>query len=100
MSRDERAQYYDAGGIETLDIVRAKLTREQYIGFLLGTSLVYQCRMMHKWQTISDARKAANYSKWLADELDRANDIAEPAANRDHGMGWDLQPWKIHCPEP
>jgi hypothetical protein len=78
MSRDENAQYYDAGGIETLDIVKAKLTREQYIGYLLGTALVYQCRMMHKGQSLSDARKAANYSAWLAEELDRAKDIAEP----------------------
>ena len=84
MSRDENAQYYDAGGIETLDIVRAKLTREQYIGFLLGTSLVYQCRMMHKGQSLSDARKAANYATWLADELEdlkvAKDDEGEPMA--------------------
>jgi hypothetical protein len=71
MSRDENATYYDAGGIETLDIVRAKLTREQYIGYLLGTSLVYQCRMNWKGYGLSDAMKSANYAKWLAEELEK-----------------------------
>jgi hypothetical protein len=69
VSKDERAKYYDAGGIETLAIVKAKLTREQYIGFLLGTALVYQCRLNHKGQAADDARKAANYAIWLAEEL-------------------------------
>lgn len=48
MSRDGQATYYDVGGIETADVVKAKLTGEQYIGFLLGTSLVYQCRLNWK----------------------------------------------------
>lgn len=78
MSRDENASYYDAGGIETLDIVKAKLKHEQYIGYLLGTCLVYHCRMNLKGQDEGDAKKAANYARWLADELDRAKDIAEP----------------------
>ncbi|MCB2218010.1 MAG: DUF3310 domain-containing protein [Desulfobulbaceae bacterium] len=70
MSRDGKATYYDAGGIETYDIVKAKLTQEQYIGFLLGTSLVYQCRLNWKGQAADDARKSANYAVWLAEELE------------------------------
>jgi hypothetical protein len=69
VSRDGKATYYDVGGIETFDIVKAKLTREQYIGFLLGTSLVYQCRLNWKGQAADDARKSANYAQWLAEEL-------------------------------
>ncbi len=68
MSKDSKASYYDAGGIETLDIIKAKLTPEQYKGYLLGCSLKYQCRLMHKFDDkdrIRDAEKAANYSLWL-----------------------------------
>jgi len=69
MSKDSKASYYDAGGLETLDIIKAKLTPEQYKGYLLGNSLKYQCRLMHKFDNdadrIRDAEKAANYSVWL-----------------------------------
>lgn len=70
MSKDSKASYYDAGGIETLDIIKAKLTPEQYKGYLLGCSLKYQCRLMHKFDDndrIRDAEKAANYSQWLVE---------------------------------
>jgi len=67
MSRDDTSTYYDAGGIEVFDIIKAKLTGEQFTGFLLGNALKYQLRMMHKTpdQPRRDAEKAANYSKWL-----------------------------------
>ena len=71
MSKDEKSNYYDAGGIETLDVIKAKLTPEQYHGYLLGNAIKYQCRMMHKTpdNPQRDAEKAANYSCWLRDAL-------------------------------
>ena len=73
MSKDEKSNYYDAGGIELLDIIKAKLTPEQYQGFLLGNAIKYQLRMMHKTPDNPgrDAEKAANYSKWLCEELNK-----------------------------
>lgn len=73
MSRDNKSAYYDAGGIEVLDIIKAKLTPEQYTGYLLGNALKYQCRLMHKHAgqgRIRDAVKAKNYSSWLLTELE------------------------------
>jgi len=72
MSRDNESTYYDAGGIETLDVIRAKLTPEQYSGYLLGNAIKYHCRMMHKspGNILRDAKKAANYSAWLRDEIE------------------------------
>jgi len=71
MSKDKIASYYDAGGIETLDIIKAKLTPEQYQGYLLGCSLKYQCRLMHKFSDEKDrkrdAQKAYNYARWLVE---------------------------------
>lgn len=71
MSRDDKSTYYDVGGIETLDIIKAKLTPEQYQGYLLGNAIKYQCRMMHKTpdDPSRDAEKAANYAQWLADSF-------------------------------
>lgn len=44
MSHDKKSTYYDIGEIETIDIIKAKLTHEQYTGFLLGNALKYNCR--------------------------------------------------------
>jgi len=71
MSKDKKSNYYDVGGIETLDVIKAKLTPEQYNGYLLGNAIKYQLRMMHKTPDAPerDAEKAANYSKWLSEEI-------------------------------
>ena len=79
MSRDDKSTYYDAGGIETLDVIKAKLTPEQYKGYLLGNAIKYQCRMMHKTPDapFRDAEKAANYSRWLADVLNQMPNVPQ-----------------------
>ena len=69
MSKDDKSSYYDAGGIEVLDVIKAKLTPEQYQGYLLGNSIKYQLRMMHKGAATRDAEKAANYSRWLSEVM-------------------------------
>lgn len=69
MSKDDKSAYYDAGGIETIEIIRAKLTPEQYSGFLLGNAIKYACRMNFKGGRARDAEKAARYAGWLADEI-------------------------------
>lgn len=66
MSRDPKSTYYDAGGIETLDVIKAKLTPEQYRGYLLGNAIKYACRFNFKGSSERDAEKLAIYSKELA----------------------------------
>lgn len=58
-------KYYDVGGISTIDFIKAKLTPEQYKGFLLGTIIKYSSRLNHKGSATSDAKKLSNYSNWL-----------------------------------
>ena len=67
MSLDPNSTHYDAGGIETLDIIRAKLTPEQYRGYLLGNAIKYACRLNYKGSPQRDAEKLANYSAWLSE---------------------------------
>ncbi len=67
MSKDSKSTYYDAGGIETLDVIRAKLTRDEYRGYLMGCALKYLCRAAYKGDRTRDVEKAANYTRWLAD---------------------------------
>jgi hypothetical protein len=70
MSRDELSGYYDAGGLELLVVIKAKLTQEQYHGFLLGSVIKYAGRLNFKGDRLRDAEKLANYSNWLAELLE------------------------------
>ena len=65
VARDEKSSYYDAGGIEVLDVIKAKLTPEQYRGYLLGNAIKYVLRLNWKDTPERDAEKAANYLTWL-----------------------------------
>ena len=72
MSRDPKSSYYDVGGIETFDVIRAKLTPEQFEGFLLGNAIKYMSRAMWKGDPRRDLEKANYYLSWLRD-LDPEN---------------------------
>lgn len=65
MSIDPASTYYDAGGIETLRIIEAKLTPEQFQGYLLGNIIKYACRLNHKGQAERDAEKIQKYAGLL-----------------------------------
>lgn len=69
MSVDPKASYYDHGGIETVEILRAKLTAEEFRGWVKGELLTHVCRMPWKGDEVRDAEKAATYAAWLRDEL-------------------------------
>jgi len=60
---DPKSRYYDHGGIEVLDIIKAKLTPEQYQGFCLGNAIKYTCRANHKGDYDRDMEKAEFYAK-------------------------------------
>ena len=66
---DKKSIYYDAGGIETIDVIRAKLTKDQFIGFLMGNVIKYSSRINHKGDPARDAEKCAAYAGWLSEEL-------------------------------
>jgi hypothetical protein len=66
MSKDPKSKYYDAGGIETIEIIKAKLTPEQCKGYLIGCAIKYLCRANFKNETpCRDIEKALNYLTWM-----------------------------------
>lgn len=54
-------KHYTSGGIETIDFLKAKLSPEQYEGFLLGNVLKYVSRLGKKDDAKQDAKKAQWY---------------------------------------
>lgn len=59
-------KHYTAGGIEVIEYIRAKLTREQLKGYYIGNLLKYLSRADHKGG-IEDYRKAMVYLRWLVE---------------------------------
>jgi len=59
-------------GIETIKIIRSKLTMEEYIGYLRGTIIKYTTRLGYKGHDedmINDVGKIIWYAKELEDYL-------------------------------
>ncbi len=71
--------HYTAGGIETIDYIRAKLTPEQYKGYCLGNLLKYLSRARLK-NGVEDYKKAQVYLQWLVAAEEATNvPEAQPA---------------------
>lgn len=70
--RDPNSRHYDHGGIETLDVIRAKLTPEQYEGYLLGNIIKYSCRANFKDDFYRDNEKIGFYQRFLAETMPHA----------------------------
>lgn len=61
--------YYNFGGIETIDVLKAKLTASEFKGFLKGNVLKYMTRAGKKDVKTEkeDYKKALYYLKLLED---------------------------------
>lgn len=60
-----RPEHYTQGGIECIDYLKAKLTPEQFEGYLKGNTLKYISRCEIKGNKLTDLRKA----QWYLDKL-------------------------------
>lgn len=57
--------HYIEGGIEAIDIIKAKLTKEQFEGYLLGNVLKYTLRSNYKGKKDQDLSKGQWYLNYL-----------------------------------
>lgn len=58
-------KYYEVGGIEVIDYIKAKLTPEQYKGYILGNIYKYSGRLQYKGEEAKDIKKLVEYTNWL-----------------------------------
>lgn len=61
--------HYTDGGIETIDYLEAKLTREEFVGYCRGNALKYLSRAGKKGDAAEDFAKAA----WYCDRAEKAS---------------------------
>ena len=62
--------HYTAGGIETIDFMKAKSTKEEFHGYLRLTVLKYLSRGPYKQDALEDYKKARWFLTRLIEELD------------------------------
>jgi hypothetical protein len=65
--------HYKVGGIEAIDYVQAKLSPEEYRGYLRGNALKYLSRAGHKDDAAQDISKAIWYLERLRGSLARTD---------------------------
>jgi hypothetical protein len=63
--------HYTRGGIETLDVIRAKMSSDRFQGYLMGNVLKYLLRCEYKEKRIEDINKAQFYLNALVEEMDK-----------------------------
>ena len=77
--------YYDVGGISVNDVIisvndviRAKLTPEEYAGWCKGNILKYTMRAKYKEDEQKDLKKAADYMRWLIESKEGKDNELHP----------------------
>lgn len=75
MSHDpvNHPDHYTAGGIETIDFIRAKMSAAEFVAYCRGNVLKYASRAGLKADAAEDLRKAAWYCHRAADVITLEN---------------------------
>ena len=61
------SHYQLGGGLESIDVIRATLTPEQFKGFCLGNALKYRLRAGNK----GDAQRDIDKAEWYKKEIEK-----------------------------
>jgi hypothetical protein len=56
--------HYKQGSLETIEVIKGSMTKEEYIGYLKGNIIKYVCRAQYK-NKIEDLMKAQKYLEWF-----------------------------------
>ena len=57
--------------VESVDVIKATLTPEEFRGWLKGNAMKYLFRLGKKDDECQDAKKAMKYLEWLVKELEK-----------------------------
>ena len=63
-------EHYKQGGMQVIDILKAKMSSEEFKGFCKGNVLKYVMREAHK-NGVEDLKKAQVYLGWLIEEEEK-----------------------------
>ena len=69
--------HYTVGGIQPIEYMKCKMSKEQYEGFCLGNVIKYISRCDFKDAKVSDLKKAKDYLTWLIESVESENKPSE-----------------------
>ena len=73
-----RPPHYMQGGIEAIDVIASRLTKEEFIGYLKGCKLKYDLRYPFKGNPEQDLEKSEWYKNKLLEVLKDEDAINPP----------------------
>ena len=65
MDNVNHPKHYVQGGIETIDVIESRLTKEEFVGYLKGSKMKYDLRYPFKGNVEEDLAK----SEWFKNKL-------------------------------
>jgi len=65
MDNVNHPKHYVQGGIETIDVIESRLTKEEFVGYLKGSKMKYDLRYPFKCSVEEDLAK----SEWFKNKL-------------------------------
>ena len=65
MDNVNHPKHYLQGGIEAIDVIQSRLTKEEFIGYIKGCKMKYDLRYPFKGKFEEDLQK----SEWYKDKL-------------------------------
>jgi hypothetical protein len=77
MDNVNHPKHYLVGGLEAIDIIASRLTKEEFIGYLKGSKLKYDLRYPFKGRPQEDLAKSEWYKNKLVEVL-RDEDAINP----------------------
>jgi hypothetical protein len=71
MEKTSVVPYYDIPGtdLQLIDVIWAKMTRDEWRRFLWASCLQYAYRVLDKGEPVKDADKCIVYMTWLRDSF-------------------------------
>lgn len=66
----EKNAHYAVGGIQPIEYMKLKMTKEQFEGFCLGNVIKYTSRCQYKDSMLADLHKANDYLNWLIESVE------------------------------
>ena len=72
ISKEASPPHYKIPGttIQLIDVIEAKMSRDEWRRFCWGSALQYAYRVLDKGEPIKDCEKAIVYLTWLKDSYD------------------------------
>ena len=84
MSDNINPEHYKSGGIETIEYIRAKMTKEEFYGYIKGNVMKYVSRVDKKSDKLLDKIDDLKKAQWYLNRLIEITTREEQQSGKDN----------------